>query len=165
MTHPLWNRHPGVRGTDQLTLGERAADRMKRVLATWTCLFGFLLLMAVWMATGGFGADRAPFIGLNLVLSGIAGLQCFVLLIAAKRADQISAETAAHDLATDEAAKELVEVLARDFAELKAQHAAQSQTLSDILAALATPGAEPAPAVPAQPTPVATRPRRTGGGS
>lgn len=97
-----WAEHPGVRTGQELTLGERAADAMKRVLATWVCLLGFLLLMAVWMVTGGFGADHAPFIGLNLVLSGIAGLQCFVLLIAAKRADQIGAELARHAFETGE---------------------------------------------------------------
>lgn len=97
-----WAEHPAVRTGHELSFGERAADVMKRVLATWACLIGFLLLMAVWMATGGFGADHAPFIGLNLVLSGIAGLQCFVLLIAAKRADQISAELAQHAFETGE---------------------------------------------------------------
>lgn len=129
MTHPIWNRHPGVRGESDLTLGERAADRMKVLLSTWACLIAFLLLMAVWMVTGGFGADHAPFIGLNLVLSGIAGLQCFVLLIASKRSDQISAELAQHDLDTDTSAKESLEALAAEFAILREQHAEQTAAL------------------------------------
>jgi uncharacterized membrane protein len=92
-----WDAHPAVRTGSALTFGERAADAMKRALATWICLLGFLALMVVWMATNGFGVDHAPYIGLNLVLSAIAGLQCFVLLIAAKRADQISSELAQYD--------------------------------------------------------------------
>ena len=97
-----WDEHPAVRTGTDLALGERAADYMKRVLATWACLLGFLGLMGVWIATAGFGTDPAPYGRLNLVLSGIAGLQCFVLLIAAKRADQIGAELAQHSHETGE---------------------------------------------------------------
>jgi len=97
-----WAQHPAVRTGVELAIGERAADVMKRTLATWTCLLGFGALIASWIATNGFGVDKAPYIGLNLVLSGIAGLQCFVLLIAAKRGDQINAELAQHSHETGE---------------------------------------------------------------
>jgi len=80
-----------------LSFGERAADHMKAVFATWTALIGILLLMLFWMVTNGLGSDPEPYILLNLVLSCIAALQCFILLIAAKRADQISSELAVHD--------------------------------------------------------------------
>jgi uncharacterized membrane protein len=110
-----WDAHPAVRSGSALSLGERAADLMKRALATWSCLLGFFVLMIVWMATDGFGTDPAPYIGLNLVLSGIAGLQCFILLIAAKRADQINSELAQYDhevgiqdLAVDQADHQLL---------------------------------------------------------
>lgn len=107
MTAP-WHRHPGVRTGSQLTLGERAADRMKGIFSTWTALIGLLVIMAIWMATGGFGQDLEPFILLNLVLSCIAGLQCFVLLIAAKRADQIAAEVSLHTLTNTDDLRELI---------------------------------------------------------
>lgn len=61
---------------------------MKAAFATWTALLGILTVMAVWIWTHGFGVDPAPFILLNLCLSCLAALQCFILLIAAKRADQ-----------------------------------------------------------------------------
>lgn len=80
--------------TQEPTFGERSADVMKKLFSTWRALIGFLILIAIWMATAGFGVDAAPFIGLNLVLSSIAGLQCFVLLIAARRAEKISARVA-----------------------------------------------------------------------
>jgi uncharacterized membrane protein len=92
----LWHKHPGVRSPDQLTFGERAADHMKGIFATWTALGLILGFMAVWLWTGGFGADPMPFILLNLCLSCVAALQCFILLIAAKRADQIASEVALH---------------------------------------------------------------------
>lgn len=94
--HPF-HRHPGVRTGDQLTRSERAADRMKSALATWSALFAMVGFMAVWVISGGFGADPFPYILLNLCLSTLAGLQCFVLLIANRRGEQIAAELALHD--------------------------------------------------------------------
>jgi uncharacterized membrane protein len=45
---------------------------------------------------GGHAFDPYPWILLNLVLSCFAALQCFVLLIANKRGEQIAAEIAQH---------------------------------------------------------------------
>ena len=48
------------------------------------------------------GFDPYPFILLNLVLSCIAALQGAILLIAAKRSDQISSELAKHTYEIDQ---------------------------------------------------------------
>lgn len=93
----LWHHHPAVRSGDQLTRGERAADRMKAVLATWPALGAVCVGIVGWMATSGGGVDGFPWILLNLMLSCFAALQCFVLLIANKRGEQIAAELALHD--------------------------------------------------------------------
>jgi uncharacterized membrane protein len=93
-----WEWHPKVRKSSELSRGERAADRMKSVFATWWALIAMCAVMVLWMSTGGFGIDQEPFILLNLCLSTLAGLQCFVLLIANKRGEQIAAETAQHTL-------------------------------------------------------------------
>jgi hypothetical protein len=47
------------------------------------------------------GFDKYPFILLNLLLSCVAALQGAILLIAAKRQDQISSELAMHDYNTN----------------------------------------------------------------
>lgn len=98
-----WHRHPGVRSGDQLTLGERAADHMRNGMGSWPFVFGFIAIMIIWailntvLSVGGDGGfDPYPYILLNLVLSMIAGLQGAILLIAAKRSDQISSELAMH---------------------------------------------------------------------
>src|SRR5437879_6192408 len=95
-----WHRHPGVRSGEQLTLGERAADRVRNGMGSWPFVFGFLTFMAIWAVAnsvffvfashGKHGYDPYPYILLNLMLSMVAGLQGAILLIAAKRADQIS---------------------------------------------------------------------------
>ncbi len=102
----LWHRHPGVRTHEQLTAGERAADAVRNGMGSWPFVFGFLATMAIWAVVnsvfylgghhGKHGFDPYPYILLNLMLSMVAGLQGAILLIAAKRADQIASELAVH---------------------------------------------------------------------
>jgi uncharacterized membrane protein len=104
-----WRRHPGVRSGDQLTAGERAADRMRNVMGSWGFVFGALLFLAGWMlGNRNVGFDPYPFILLNLVLSCLAAMQGAILLIAAKREDQISSELAQHDYETNLEADRIV---------------------------------------------------------
>lgn len=114
-----WHRHPGVRSGDELTLGERAADRVRNGMGSWPFVMAFLGTMAVWAVAnsifylggsrGRHGFDPYPYILLNLMLSMVAGLQGAILLIAAKRADQISSELAAHTYENTEGIKALLE--------------------------------------------------------
>ena len=98
-----WHRHPAVRTGERLSLGERAADRMRNGMGSWPFVFGFFSVMAIWAIVNGIahlggakGFDPYPFILLNLFLSMLAGVQAAALLIAAKRADQIASEIAVH---------------------------------------------------------------------
>jgi uncharacterized membrane protein len=102
-------RHPALRGGDQLTLGERAADRLRNGMGSWTFVFAAIVFLAGWMiGNGGSGFDPYPFILLNLILSCLAAMQGAILLIAARRADQISSELAAHDYAADTDSEQLI---------------------------------------------------------
>jgi uncharacterized membrane protein len=104
ITH--WHRHPGVRSGDQLSVGERAADRMRNIMGSWPFVFAFFGIMIAWAVAnsvlylGGshnkHGFDPYPYILLNLFLSMLAGVQAAALLIAAKRDDAISSEIAVH---------------------------------------------------------------------
>jgi uncharacterized membrane protein len=98
-----WRKHPAVRTGDQLSLGERAADRMRNTMGSWPFVFSFFGFMIVWAVAnsiihvgGDRGFDPFPYILLNLFLSMLAGVQAAALLIAAKRADQIASEIAVH---------------------------------------------------------------------
>ena len=110
----LWGRHPAVTTGDDRTIGQRASDRMKSLLATWTALFCVLAFIAAWMMVnshiGGTGHhfDPYPWILLNLCLSCFAALQCFILLIANKRGEQIAAEIAQHTYENTQADTELL---------------------------------------------------------
>src|SRR5258708_15022200 len=98
-----WDAHPAVRSGKELSLGERAADAMRSGMGSWLFVGGFALFMALWMGGNGRGGfDPFPFILLNLMLSTLAGLQGAILLIAAKRADQMSTQLAQHAFETGE---------------------------------------------------------------
>ena len=88
-----WHAHPSVRSQSELTRGERAADKMRNGMGSWGFVFAALAFLAVWMvfnALRGHAAfDAYPFILLNLVLSCLAAMQGAILLIAAKRSDQV----------------------------------------------------------------------------
>jgi len=100
-----WHKHPGVRSGDQLSLGERSADRMRNIMGSWPFVFSFFAVMIAWAVINTLffehvlhhkAFDPYPYILLNLFLSMLAGVQAAALLIAAKRADAISSEVAVH---------------------------------------------------------------------
>lgn len=109
-----WHHHPGVRSGDKLTFGERAADALRNGMGSWTFIFIAIAFLAGWMlGNGGAGFDPYPFILLNLILSCLAAMQGAILLIAARREDQISSELARHDYETNvEAARIVKEIRA-----------------------------------------------------
>ena len=136
-----WRRHPGVRSGDQLTLGERSADRMRNGMGSWGFVFGACGFLALWMLINvivnhahGRTFDPYPFILLNLVLSCVAALQGAILLIAAKRSDQISSELAQHDYEADCTSRELLESLTTNFDQLKAEHEAMQRQFGKLAA-------------------------------
>ncbi|MGH7721802.1 MAG: DUF1003 domain-containing protein [Candidatus Dormibacteria bacterium] len=111
-----WHKHPGVRSGDQLSVGERAADRMRNGMGSWPFVFAFFGVMILWAVIngvlhvgGGSGFDPYPFILLNLFLSMLAGVQAAALLIAAKRSDGISSEIAVHTETNTEFIKTLLQ--------------------------------------------------------
>jgi uncharacterized membrane protein len=69
-------------------------------MGSWAFVASAVVFLAAWMVANVAvlhrGFDPYPFILLNLVLSCLAALQGAILLIAAKRSDQIAAAVAQH---------------------------------------------------------------------
>ena len=91
-----WHRHPGVRSGDELSLGERAADRMRGVMGSWPFVFGFFATMIIWAVVNSFiiakvakgkPFDPYPYILLNLFLSMLAAIQAPVIMMSQNRQD------------------------------------------------------------------------------
>ncbi len=159
-----WHHHPGVRSGEQLTLGERAADRMRNMMGSWPFVFSFFGVMILWAVAnsafylggtdGKHGFDPYPYILLNLFLSMLAGVQAAALLIAAKRADGISSEIALHTEKNTEDLKGLL----NDNTSLTQQVKKNTDLLEEIhrhVSAL-SPGAGRFPPEPASPTQTGT---------
>ena len=100
-----WNEHPATKrfGKAHLDFGDRAADLIRNGMGSWAFVLGSLGVLALWIWFNGTdGFDPYPFILLNLVLSCVAALQGAILLIAAKREDQINSELAVHTFQVDQ---------------------------------------------------------------
>ncbi len=139
-----WHRHPAVRSGDQLTRGERAADRMRNIMGSWPFVFCFFGVMIVWAVVNTVlirhvlhhkAFDPYPYILLNLFLSMLAGVQAAALLIAAKRADAIASEIAIH---TEKNTEELKSLMQENTA-LTMQVKANTDLLEDIHRHLTAP--------------------------
>ena len=126
-----------MRTGDQLTVGERAADRMRNMMGSWPFVFCFFGVMIVWALVNVLvfhrilhhkAFDPYPFILLNLFLSMLAGVQAAALLIAAKRADAIASEVALH---TEKNTDELMRLMAENTA-LTQQVKKNTDLLEDI---------------------------------
>ncbi len=101
----FWHEHPGVRSGDELTFGERAADRMRSVMGSWPFVFGFFAVMIIWATLNTYVLQRVmhhhafdpyPYILLNVFLSLLPGVQAAGRLLGAKRSDAIASEIAMH---------------------------------------------------------------------
>jgi uncharacterized membrane protein len=123
----LWHAHPHVRSGSELTLGERAADILKRSFGTWSALGLVAVVIAGWMTAqtiNGVAWDSYPYILLNLVLSCLAAVQGIILQISANRGDRISSELAMH---TFENGQKILEINRAQSKLLDEIHALQKQ--------------------------------------
>jgi uncharacterized membrane protein len=105
-----WSNHPATvkYGKSQLSFGQRSADVLRNAMGSWPFVFAALGFLALWMYVNNDGSfDPFPFILLNLILSCIAALQGAILLIAAKREDQINSDLAIHTYQIDQENLEL----------------------------------------------------------
>lgn len=99
-----WSNHPATvkYGKEHLSFGQRSADVLRNAMGSWPFVFAAFGFLALWMYFNNDGVfDPFPFILLNLILSCVAALQGAILLIAAKREDQINSDLALHTYQID----------------------------------------------------------------
>ncbi|MAF99418.1 MAG: hypothetical protein CMH61_02290 [Nanoarchaeota archaeon] len=87
--HPTKHKaHPIFR--QELSLGERAADKIAKFGGSWTFILLFIVFLFGWMGVQSWlllnkSFDPFPFILLNLTLSCLAAIQAPVILMATNR--------------------------------------------------------------------------------
>jgi uncharacterized membrane protein len=100
------HRNPTVkRMHDERTLGERVADAVARFGGSWPFIFIFIGLIIGWMllntvflarVIGHKQFDPYPYIALNLMLSGLAGLEAPIIMMSQNRASARDEALAGH---------------------------------------------------------------------
>lgn len=143
------SRDPNHAFDQQLTFGQRVADRVAAFGGSWAFILTFLAVLVGWIALnslvlGGRGAafDPYPFILLNLVLSMLAALQAPVIMMSQNRQSAKDRLDAAHDYAVNMKAElEIAELHGKidhlreqQWSELVAMQQEQIRLLTRILA-------------------------------
>ena len=143
---------------EQLTFGQRVADRVAAFGGSWAFILTFLAILIAWimlnaliLARQGRAFDPYPFILLNLVLSMIAAFQAPVIMMSQNRQTAKDRLDAAHDYAVNLKAELEIAALHEKIDSLREQQWAelvrfqkeQIELLTNILAAQgASPAAE-----------------------
>jgi uncharacterized membrane protein len=94
--HPRQHVHPALQAAhDERTLGERVADQIASFGGSWPFIFIFLGMIVIWIVINTVliqhvlshrAFDPYPYIALNLVLSGLAGIQAPIIMMSQNRA-------------------------------------------------------------------------------
>ena len=86
------NRNPNEVIEEQVTVGERVADRVARFGGSWAFISSFAVFMSVYVVINvslrGSAWDPYPFILLNLFLSMLAAIQAPVIMMSQNRQDK-----------------------------------------------------------------------------
>ncbi len=84
--------NPIIEHDSELTVGQRAADRLARFAGSWTFIIIFFIVLAFWIALNAYWLakpyDAYPFILLNLILSCIAAIQAPVIMMSQNRQEE-----------------------------------------------------------------------------
>lgn len=78
---------------NQLTLGQRAADRIAEFGGSWMFIICFFVVLIAWIVTNAWFLgkkpfDPYPFILLNLILSCLAAIQAPIIMMSQNRLEQ-----------------------------------------------------------------------------
>lgn len=88
--HELLSRNVNTEFDQQLSIGERLADRLTKYAGSWTFIVIFAGIILLWIAINSYVLlskpfDPYPFILLNLVLSFVAAMQAPIILMSQNR--------------------------------------------------------------------------------
>ncbi|MCF3107504.1 DUF1003 domain-containing protein [Niabella sp. CC-SYL272] len=79
--------------SNQLTMGQRLADRVSGFGGSWTFIIAFIIFLLAWIFVNIYwmhnkGFDPYPFILLNLILSCLAALQAPIIMMSQNRQEE-----------------------------------------------------------------------------
>jgi uncharacterized membrane protein len=100
--HELLSKNVGEEVDDQITFGERLADKIAEFGGSWRFIITFGLFILVWIVLNvvflmNKAYDPYPFILLNLILSCLAALQAPVIMMSQNRMETKDRKRATND--------------------------------------------------------------------
>lgn len=112
------------RRKEQLTLGQRWADRITKWAGSWTFIFFFIVILFAWMTVNTYFVfigvfDPYPFILLNLFLSCIAAIQAPIILMSQNREVERDRHRAELDYYVNRRAEREIKLLQKELLEIK----------------------------------------------
>lgn len=110
-------------GVQKITVGEKSADRVTRIVGSWKFIIFQSCILIVWIVLNVIAWinhwDPYPFILLNLALSFQAAYTAPIILMSQNRMSEKDRQKAALDLATDRKAEREIEDMQRDLARIE----------------------------------------------
>lgn len=108
---------------ETLTLAQHAADRIARIVGSWTYIGVQTFLVTIWVSLNIYGYiyrwDPYPFILLNLCLSLLATYTAPIIMMSQNRQGERDRLQAEEDYRTNVEAKEEIEEIQRRLARLE----------------------------------------------
>jgi len=100
--HELLEHNVDAEFKEDLSLGDRLADRLAEFGGSWTFIILFMLVLAAWITINSVALlsrpfDPYPYILLNLVLSCIAALQAPLIMMSQNRQEAKDRQRAIYD--------------------------------------------------------------------
>ncbi len=118
MLHRMRSRKPMPPGSEELSFGERLADRIAAFGGSWTFILIFCGILITWVIVNGVlltmrgdTFDPYPYILLNLVLSMLAALQAPVIMMSQNRQAAKDRQQVEYDYAVDTKAESEIAAL------------------------------------------------------
>lgn len=97
----ILSEETAIADAEQLTLGQRLADRIAAFGGSWVFILSFFSVLLTWIAVNLVLASRAfdpyPFILLNLVLSCLAAIQAPIIMMSQNRQEEKDRRRAEND--------------------------------------------------------------------
>lgn len=107
--------------TNQLTLGQRAADWIALWAGSWYFIVGFFIFLLFWMGVNTAWVifrniwDPYPFILLNLVLSCLAAIQAPIILMSQNRQIERDRKRADYDYAVNRKSEREIQLIQKQL--------------------------------------------------
>ena len=123
---------------ENLTFGQRAADKIATFGGSWTFIISFFSILTVWIVFNVYalhnkGFDPYPFILLNLILSCLASIQAPIIMMSQNRQEEKDRERAEWDLKINEKAEAEIREISKKLTILMTQHQGLAEKIEAVI--------------------------------